>query len=186
VVCSSNLCSLRDRRASLLGVAIPDGAPISQAAIERLTSVSARSQRRYAKTGAFVPVPQVANVEDLVPGVSAPARRVLRTRIAHSRANEGMFVCGDELMKRLPHRYEPVGPRAHPGQRSKDIFRAQPHDKSADGKRTVSRRYFDSVRQLRRRRRQGASQPDSSGSPSIPAICYVRDRRKERWTAVHL
>ena len=114
------------RRGAILGAAVRNDLPLSQAVIHGLTGVSTRSQRRYREAGCFKTIRQEADLTNLFD------RHVSRSWLvgwANAHRSKGVYLSGTKLRKRLPNLHCAHGERIPPGQRAKEIFRGkQPLD----------------------------------------------------------
>ena len=107
------------RRGVILGAALRNDLPISQAAICRLAGVSDRSQRRYRANGCFLTKRQDADLT----AIFGPASRGFLACWANGNARKGVYMGGAEVRRRLPNLHKAIGERIPAGARSKHIFR---------------------------------------------------------------
>ena len=180
-VSTKNLGTREARRAQLLGAVLPIGKPIRQLAIRKHTGVSERTQRRYRAKGYFVARRQDADVTQAFDLPTAALRRAA----AYQERHHGVYLVGPDqlLRKRLPNVYFPAGERIPRGQRSKEIFAAQPLTTVAVGALTVPRVFFETVPQWVRCRRLKLGIPSAEKVAYPFNVSYVHTALN-RWEAV--
>jgi hypothetical protein len=178
IVSTRDLATPAARRGALLGVTLPRGRPIRQHTIRRLTNVTERTQRRYRRAGAFGARRQDADVT-----TASCVPPFLRWDCAQEFAEQGVYVSGARLMKRIPNSYTPKGERIRSGRRSKEMFAGQPLNSVAVGERTVPRVYFERAATWTRCRRLKLGRPEAEelGQPFNYAYLHTEG---DRWEAI--
>lgn len=180
IISTRDLRTRGDRRAALLAAALPDGKPIRQLTVRKITSVTERTQRRYRGRGHFRAERQDA---DLTAASQLPTVW-MRKQWAAANKEYGVYVLagGKKLMKRIANRYVPSGPRLRAGRRSREMFAARPLN-FATGASTVPRTFFKTDVAWTRCRKLKMGTPGAELYAAPYNVSYVQ-RDESLWEAV--
>lgn len=176
VVRLEELAGRAARRGRLLGVALRDDRPESQARIRQRTGVSERSQRRYRRLGCFGARRQMGDLSSL------PGWLLLARDFAHL----GVFRAGERVLKRLSNLYVPRGERLRAGRRTRQTFGGLQPLRVGPGCQSSPKVWFRSAQEWRRWRgiKLGTAEGERFVNEAYPLNAAFVAAGEDGWQAV--